>query len=163
MEVIKDPLLFQAIRDEVLSVSTLDPVSGRQVINVQRLTSLPIIQSVYTESLRLHLSLNVTRTLIEDISIAGFPLPKGCMVQAPSEISHTEEAVWGAPGHPASEFWAYRHVKPSMGANGPYSFSLAGSAGSFFPYGKCSSSTSRFPDVELLEVAGSCSYVWPLT
>lgn len=33
------------------------------------------------------------------------------MVQTCSHIAHLEESVWGMEGHPASEFWAWRHVK----------------------------------------------------
>lgn len=48
----------------------------------------------------------------------------------------------GSPGHPASEFWAARHIRDSWTADGdeghatkPQEFSLAGRTGSFIPYG----------------------------
>lgn len=141
MEIINDTDLFRATRTEVLQALVTNPVSGKRTFDIRKLASLPLIQSIYTESLRLHLSLNLTRTATEDIAIAGFTLPKGCTVQAPTQISHYEEAVWGTPDHRASEFWAYRHVKPSKAQDREAHFgnmleySISGHTGSFFPYG----------------------------
>ncbi|KAI1373127.1 cytochrome P450 [Hypoxylon crocopeplum] len=136
MEVIKDPDLFQATREEVSRALVVYPTTGKRMLDTQKLASLPLIQSIYTESLRLHMSLNVTRTAKEDFTVAGFTLPKGCTIQAPTQISHCEEAVWGTPDHPASEFWAHRHVKTSGTTDAKRGeFSMAGRTGSFFPYG----------------------------
>lgn len=152
MEIINDTDLFRATRTEVLQALVTNPVSGKRTFDIRKLASLPLIQSIYTESLRLHLSLNLTRTATEDIAIAGFTLPKGCTVQAPTQISHYEEAVWGTPDHRASEFWAYRHVKPSKAQDREAHFgnmleySISGHTGSFFPYGKFSfQSTCAIP------------------
>ncbi|RYP60190.1 hypothetical protein DL771_010600 [Monosporascus sp. 5C6A] len=141
MEVIRDPKLFQATREEALQALVTDPVSGKRTLNTQKLASLPLIQSIYIESLRLHMSINVTRTAMEEFTMASYTLPKGCTIQAPTQISHYEEAVWGTLEHPASEFWASRHVKSSRVGNAKgenietREFSLGGRTGSFFPYG----------------------------
>lgn len=142
MEVIKDAKLFQATREEALQALVTDPVSGKRTFDMQKLTALPLFQSIYAESLRLHMSLNLTRTATETFTMAGYTLPKGCTIQAPTQISHCEEAIWGTPEHPASEFWASRHIKVSNSTNGKgeiierQEFSLASRTGSFFPYGK---------------------------
>ncbi|OTB17450.1 hypothetical protein K445DRAFT_74002 [Daldinia sp. EC12] len=141
METIGDADLFHATRAEVLQALVTHPVSGKRTFDIQKLASLPLIQSIYTESLRLHLSLNLTRAATEDITIAGFTLPKGCIVQAPTQISHCEEAVWGTKDHPASEFWAYRHLKSlnvrddKAQRGTELEYSISGRMGSFFPYG----------------------------
>ncbi|KAI2619593.1 cytochrome P450 [Hypoxylon sp. NC1633] len=142
MEIIADADLFQATRVEVLQALVTHPVSGDRTFDIQKLASLPLIQSIYTESLRLHLSLNLTRTATEDFTIGGFTLPKGCTIQAPTQVSHYEEAVWGTPTHRASEFWTYRHIKvrdkrpqPGDTGSGTLASSTTGRTGSFFPYG----------------------------
>lgn len=70
--------------------------------------------------------------------------------------------IGGTPGHPASEFWAARHVKEveTRGDNGIPSkqleFSLAGKTKSFLPYGggisMCAGRNFAKPEV-LLAVA----------
>lgn len=49
-----------------------------------------------------------------------------------------ERYIGGAPGHPASEFWAHRHVKEVVTGDGAEKaeFSTKNRAASFFPYGK---------------------------
>ncbi|GKT43291.1 uncharacterized protein ColSpa_03472 [Colletotrichum spaethianum] len=61
IEVIKDASLFQAVRDESLSAYTTDPVTGERRIDAKRLINLPLMQSLYVEIMRLHVSFNVTR------------------------------------------------------------------------------------------------------
>lgn len=119
----------------------VDATTGRRYADKRALFSLPLLQSVYTEVLRLHVSINVTREVVGPLTMEGLSLERGTLVQAPSEIAHREESIWSAPGHPASEFWAERHVKhvdvaTDAGEGGPVSqFSLAGRSNDFFPYG----------------------------
>ena len=141
MELAKDPILFKAVREEFKTVLKVDTITGRRYVDKRALFSLPLLQSVYTEVLRLHVSINVTREVVGPLTMEGLSLEKGSMVQAPSEIAHREEGIWSAPGHPASEFWAERHVKhvdeaTNAGEGGPVpQFSLAGRSNDFFPYG----------------------------
>ena len=92
MELMKNPNLLQAIKEEVSQAEISDGHSAR-TLDYKRLVSLPLLQSVYTEALRLHVSVLVTRTSIEPITIAGYHLPKGSIVQAPTEVAHLDEAV----------------------------------------------------------------------
>jgi hypothetical protein len=57
-------------------------------------------------------------------------------------MAHRDEKTWSAEGHPASEFWAQRHVK-SVVKNGDGEderlipeFDVAGKRGSFMPFGE---------------------------
>ncbi len=111
IEIAKDPSLFQAVREEVKSAYKIDPATQQPVIDAQTLVSLPILQSVYAEILRLHVSINITREVVGPIAVEGHSLKKGALVQAPSEIAHCDERTWAVDGHPASEFWAMRHVQ----------------------------------------------------
>lgn len=142
MELIKDPLLLRAVREEILQAYIVDPDTGRRNIDAQRLISLPLMQSFYVEILRMHVSFNVTREVQQPLSIDGYPIEKGSLVQAYSQIAHMEESVWGVEEHPASEFWAERHLRYVDGVDESGNivqqaqFSMRGRPSSFFPYGK---------------------------
>ncbi|KAI0006822.1 putative cytochrome P450 [Xylariaceae sp. FL0662B] len=137
MELIRDPELFRAVREEVAQANE---GTNNESLNHEKVASLPLLQSIYTEVLRLHVRVLITRTSHEPVTIAGYNLPKGSIVQAPTEVGHLDEAVWDTPGHPASEFWGYRHVRETetIGDEGRVlkrlQFSLEGKAGSFFPF-----------------------------
>lgn len=111
VELIKDPELFRDVREEIDTVYTIDPETGSRCINARKLVNLPLMQSLYVELMRTHVSFNITREATQPLVIAGYPIEKGALVQVCSRIEHYAENVWGVEGHPASEFWAYRHVK----------------------------------------------------
>ncbi|GAP85198.2 putative cytochrome P450 [Rosellinia necatrix] len=111
IELVRDPELLRAVREEIGTVCEVDPGTGARHIDAQRLVNLPLMQSLYVELLRTHVSFNVTRQATRPLAIEGYPIEKGALVQVCSRIEHYHKDVWGVEGHPASEFWAYRHVK----------------------------------------------------
>ena len=127
MELIADPELFRIVRQECLEASSADLETGHRVFDHKRLFSMPFLQSVYIETLRLHVSINVTREVTQEIT-----LMPGALIQAPSQIGALEEAVWGKQGHPATEFWAGRNLKHN---NGKPEFTMDGKKSAFFPFG----------------------------
>lgn len=142
MEIVKSLSLLRRVRDEVATAMVnVDPATGRGEIDAQRLVALPLLQSIYTEAMRLHVSMNVTREIAGPMKMEGFTLERGALLQAATEITHQDEAIWGAPGHPATEFWADRHIKcvekidSSGGIVRQPQFVMAGKATEFFPYG----------------------------
>lgn len=141
MEIIKDPSLFRAVRAEVAKAIVTDPSTNKRTIDVQILIASPLLQSIYVESMRLHVSMNITREVMQPIQVGNHELEKGSLIQAPTEVSHFDEGIWGAEGHPASEFWAERHVKyvEKVGEDGKTErvpqFSMAGRANDWYPYG----------------------------
>ncbi|KAI0885808.1 putative cytochrome P450 [Annulohypoxylon maeteangense] len=140
LELLKDPILYRAVKSEVEQARSANQTDGIY-LDQEKVTSLPLLQSVFTEVMRLHVGVLITRTSTEPVTIAGYTLPKGSVVLAPTEVAHLDESVWGKPDHPASEFWGYRHVKEveTMNEMGHVTkaleFSIAGKSGSFFPYG----------------------------
>ena len=142
MEIARDKGLLEAIREEVSAAWETDPETGERMVNAQTLVSLPLLQSVYIEGLRLHVSMNVTRQVTGEMELGGVKLEKGAVLQAATEIVHYDEGIWGAEGHPASEFWAERHVQyvEEAGEDGERKrvkkFVMAGGATDFFPYGE---------------------------
>ncbi|KAM7211038.1 Cytochrome P450 [Rhypophila decipiens] len=112
MELAQDVELQQAIREEVEFTYTVDPETGTRIIDGQKLVTFPRLQSVYTELMRMHVSMNVTREVVgTGVKLRGYEIPPGSLLQAPSEIPHYDESAWGTEEHPACEFWAARHVK----------------------------------------------------
>ncbi|OQD61338.1 hypothetical protein PENPOL_c017G07004 [Penicillium polonicum] len=132
MELIADPELYRAVREECLAASSVDLVTGERTFDPQSLLAKPLLQSVYIETLRLHISINVTREVTQPIKLDGHLLTPGSLIQAPSQIGQYNEAVWGTSGHPASQFWAGRHLKHD---GGKAEFTMAGRTSSFFPFG----------------------------
>ena len=137
----KDPSLWEAIREEAESAFETDPVTGERELNLQKVLVLPLLQSVYIETLRLHVSVNVTREVVaETTTMAGYQLPKHALIQAPTRIAHYDEKVWGVDDHPASEFWAFRNIKYStVEENGKekqtFKFVMGAGPNEYFPYG----------------------------
>lgn len=141
IEIVKDPSLFQAIREEVVTAYVTDPKTGTRTLDTQKLVTLPLLQSVFVETLRLHMNFNIIRHVKEPVTLDGFTIGKGSMLQAPMLVAHYDEAVWAAAGHLASQFWAERHVKyvkekaDAGHAARKRVFAMAGRPSSFFPFG----------------------------
>ncbi|KAK4212718.1 cytochrome P450 [Rhypophila decipiens] len=144
MELIRDPSLWQAVREEVLRTETTTDGDDRDTkagFDHKQLASLPLLTSIYTEALRLHEGTLVTRTALEPVTVGGHTFPKGAIFMTSQDAAHLDDEVWGTPEHPATEFWAYRHIKETAveDENGTVTqqliFSLAGPPGSFIPFG----------------------------
>lgn len=129
---------MQQIRAEVTRAFTADDLTGKQKLDVSKLLSLPRLNSVYTEVLRMRVSFNMTREVQRDIQIDGYKVSKGSLVQSASQIAHYDESVWGAEKHPAAEFWADRHLE-SVDRNcvSEVAFSVKARPASLFPFGTC--------------------------
>ncbi|ROV86731.1 hypothetical protein VMCG_10908 [Cytospora schulzeri] len=133
MEIIKDPTLLQAVRDEVETAITTDQESGNCTIDSQKLVALPLLQSIFSETLRLRINFNITRDIKRPITLDGHTIAEGSLLQAPMQVAHYNETVWGVAGHPAADFWAERHIRHT-GEN-KCMYAMAGSSTSYFPFG----------------------------
>ena len=137
-ELIQQPALWKAVQDEAETAFENDS-RGERALNMQRMLGLPLLQSVYAETLRMHVAVNITREVTDETTLAGYPLPKNSLIMAPTWIAHSNEKVWGVDNHPASEFWAYRHIRFS-GVEGEeeqkMEFAVPVGPSDFFPYGK---------------------------
>lgn len=141
IELAKDTSLFQAVRQELATAYATEPETGTRSIDTRKLVTLPLLQSVFTETLRLHMNFNIIRNVKEPVTMDGVNIGKGSMFQAPMLVAHYDEAVWGVAGHPASEFWAERHLRYTEDRDGfghvnrERHFAMAGRPTSFFPFG----------------------------
>jgi len=147
IELARDQSLLRAAREEVLTAYSSDPSTGRRSLDIQKLLVLPLLQSIYVEVLRLHMSINLTREVTGPIKMEGYELQMGTFIQAPSQVAHYNEKVYAAEGHPASEFWAGRHITyvDATSEDGTVrkvpQFQMRGKPSDFFPFG-----TSLVPD-----------------
>jgi hypothetical protein len=57
-------------------------------LDMEKLGTLPLLQSILTETLRLHMNFNLIRNVNEPITINGFTLQKGAMLQAPMLVAN---------------------------------------------------------------------------
>jgi len=141
IEVIKDPALLDAIREEVATTYVTDPETGSHTISVEKVASLPLLQSVFTEVLRLRVNFHLVRNVNQPITMDGVKLKKGALLMAPSKLAHYDEATWASSGHPATEFWAERHIKYETDKDETGNtvrrrkFALAARPDQYFPFG----------------------------
>ncbi|KAI8623365.1 cytochrome P450 [Xylariaceae sp. FL1651] len=121
MELMRDPELFKAVEEELLT--------------------LPLLQSVYVETMRLRMSFSPMREVVAPVRMGGYDLKKGSLIFAPNYVAHYNESAWGVEGHPASEFWGARHVKyvDRKDQHGHHAkgakFEMASHRNNFFPFG----------------------------
>ncbi|ORY02755.1 putative cytochrome P450 [Clohesyomyces aquaticus] len=141
LELARDPVLLKAVKEEVATTEFIDSETGQRSFDIQKLATLPLLQSVFTETLRLRMNFNIIRQVKEPFTVDGFTLKKGSMLQAPMMVAHHDEAVWGSTGHPASVFWAERHIKYLEDTDDfgnvtqKRTFAMAGRPSSYFPFG----------------------------
>lgn len=132
-----DLTLPQRVIDEIKTAQTPDGS-----MNVSKLVTLPLLQSIYEEVLRLYHDALVTRNLQEDVvlplDVKGerkVLLKKDSTVMAPSWLAHRDDEYWSNSGVPSGgEFFAERFLK-SDPDTGKVIFSTVGAAGKLFPYG----------------------------
>ena len=141
MELNKDAALLKAVREEVAGAFVMDSVTGARTLDVQKVVALPLLQSLFTEVLRLRVSMIIMRVVEEAMSIGGVNIAKGSLIHAYSRIAQTDEDTWGVPEHPADQFWAERHIKYVEERNQTgqlrrkSEFVMAASPACFFPFG----------------------------
>nr|POE73016.1 cholesterol 7-alpha-monooxygenase [Quercus suber] len=110
-------------------------------IDVPTLIAQPLLQSLWTETLRLYTDVLVSRNLPEDLTVPldedgkrELVMKKGSNVFAPSWVGHHDAAAWSHAGVPHDKFHAERFLVEDP-ATGKQIFSLNGTNGKFFPFG----------------------------
>lgn len=134
MEIIADTALLAVVREEVDSACEFSSTGDLVRLDAGKIVSLPLLQSIYTEIMRLHISYVPSRKVLQPVVVDGYTIPQGSLLQTHSEMAHRSEEVWGTEEHPASSFWAFRHISNET-TDGAMQFSIKGRSGAFFPYG----------------------------
>ena len=139
IELLRTPGLLDAIRDEVATAVSADAKQHEKIdFDIPKLLSLPLLSSVFTETLRLRISTTPTRQLRNDLEVDGYLLKAGNCVMLPSWLAHTE-AEWSTERHPANTFQADRFLASKEGAAGEATASSQPKPGTYFPFGGGSS------------------------
>ena len=104
MEVVKAPSLWDAVRWELSVCLTVNLATSQHAVDEARIFSLHLLQSIYTDVLRLHISFNITREVTTaQQTLGGHLLSQHALVQVPTHLAHQDEGVWGTSERPASE------------------------------------------------------------
>lgn len=136
LEVFRDSDLLRAVRQEVEVCITSRPGSTVS-FDIDRLLSQPILQAVYAETLRLRVNGFLIRCpLKSDLKINGYTIPQSHFVLTNSTPGHMDHNIWSTGEkneHPLEKFWIGRFLTTRN--NTPGKFTLAGSEGSWMPFG----------------------------
>jgi cytochrome P450 len=121
-------LLDTLLRPDLLSKTRAEialATSGKS-LDVPKLLSQPLFQSIYSEELRMRAAVAIQRVpVIDNFSIGPWKFPRDQMILASSWHEHRDKSVWNegpADGviHPVEEFWAERFlVYPNDPTSGP--------------------------------------------
>jgi len=125
-EILRDPVLESHIRAE-LAAAAMPPTSPKSVpiFDITKLCSGPHLQSIYAETLRLRVTVLVSRQVqIANYQFHGWQFKNGDAIAAASSIEAQNENIWSQGGernpHPLNRFWAYRFlVYPDDPQSGP--------------------------------------------
>ncbi|KAF1994307.1 cytochrome P450 [Amniculicola lignicola CBS 123094] len=127
--IISCPQVFQSIRSEI-SASHEDFSS--LAFNTDLLTSQPLFQSMWAESLRLHAFSLITRNAKSTISLGPWTIPKDQQLMVSTQVEHYH-SDWDTDMYSASTFWPERFlVKDEQDQK--TKFSLEGKHGKWMPF-----------------------------
>ena len=111
-------------------------------VDIPTLTSSGLLQSIWTETLRLFTDVLVTRNVTEATTLpldedgkTLIKLESGDNVIAPSWISQHDPRTWTGGEVPPDVFYAERFLVPDPENQWHQIFSITGKTGNFFPFG----------------------------
>ncbi|KAI1074873.1 cytochrome P450 [Whalleya microplaca] len=153
--IFRDPDLLKRIRNELQENFGQQSIQG---IDPKQLTRLPLLSSVYAETLRLYINTFImVNSPQKDVLLGKWRLPKEHFGLLNSYLSHRDAEFWNTKDglYPVDAFWADRFLTdPSDPTSGPVNpalneaqrraenakdekpfFSMDGLETSWFPYG----------------------------
>ncbi len=124
-EICRDPALLSRVQKEIEACRNTSPASNQPSLDINRLCSQPLLQSIYAETLRLRVALMVTRTPEqEEFKVGEWTFPPGRVIVLSSRSGAMNPNVWNAgtpeDPHPLDAFWADRFlIYPNDPMSGP--------------------------------------------
>ncbi|PVI03948.1 cytochrome P450 [Periconia macrospinosa] len=134
-EVFRDRALLSRVENEVAACADPTKPSG---IDVEKLVTMPLLQSIWAETLRLRVHIFMSRKVSQaDLNINHWLVPRDNVVFVSSTPAHMDTASWSCgpdDSHALNEFWADRFLVPQ--SDGTAAFRLdASMSGSWIPFG----------------------------
>jgi hypothetical protein len=125
LHIVSVPGLVQRVREEIDGHFVPGSLQDVKSTEPRKILQLPLLSSIYAESLRLHVKVfffaNSPRA---DVSVGKWHLPQGSLGLVNTDGPHTEEGVWNTRNgqYPVDSFWADRFiVDPLDPVSGPLS------------------------------------------
>ena len=160
-EVVRDIDLLFRVRNDLSTCVSGFSQSGSPNFDIPKLCNRPLLQSIYTEVLRLYTSVMIVRSAEHtNVTVEDWNFPKNSLITISSRVAHMDKEVWSTGHenlHPPNEFWAerflvfshdpssgpfvdrFRNVRPYASKNNLFpeepKFSFGGAAGAWIPYG----------------------------
>lgn len=126
LEIYRDPRLLARVAEEVASAQRPSTDGdGPVAFDIVKLCEGPFLQSVYAETLRLRISLLISRVPEDDdFHLGEWILRKNVVITMSTVIAAMNEGLWSSGGegnpHPLGKFWAERFlVYPDRPQSGP--------------------------------------------
>lgn len=115
-DIVRRPELLAEVRRLIsTAIVPSDDPSKPLELSMPILTSIPLLQSIYAETLRLRVATMPTRVpVVDNFQLGEWTFTKGDMIVASHYHASRDPEVWneGAHGeHPIEEFWAERFLK----------------------------------------------------
>jgi len=137
-EVIRDSQLLIRVREAIVR-NRIDSLHGTLDFDWTNLCNEPLLQSIYAETLRLHVAIFILRSSErKDVNIRGWLIPRSAPILVSGYNAQMNPEDWQTKGdpniRPVGDFWAERFLQPSKSGE-DLVFSLKGCAGTWLPYG----------------------------
>jgi cytochrome P450 len=157
LEIFRNPALLEQVRSRLPDVRSVADVSSLLSIseNKESICADPLLQSIYTETLRLRVCAFIVRRFPHDsVDLHGWRVPRDQTCLVSTHPAHMHGDGWNTDGgqQPLDRFWAHRFLIPKMDASAAstppaeqsqntlsaengWSFSLRGLEGVWIPFG----------------------------
>ena len=134
----RDSQLLTRVR-LIIAKHQIESPRGNLDFHWASLCSEPLLQSVYAETLRLHVAIFVLRSSDRnDVDIGGWRIPRNAAILVSGYNAQMATDGWitkdDPRAKPVSEFWAERFLQDSTPKGDP-TFSLKDRASAWLPYG----------------------------
>lgn len=110
LEIHKDPLLRSNIRAELKHEGLLRDLEPS---HIKKLVTLPRLQGVYAECLRLHDQVLIPRETTQEIQVNEWKFPTMSTIVIATHEAHSDGTVWNTGrnnAYPVDKFWAERFL-----------------------------------------------------
>ncbi|KAK8109214.1 cytochrome P450 [Apiospora sp. TS-2023a] len=152
IHIARDRQVLERVRGEVdAAFGAHQPLSS---VSIKELAKLPLLSSIFAETLRLHVtSFSVVTAPYQDVRLGGrYLFPKGGIGMLSSRVSHMDTGFWNTQGgvHPVNSFWADRFLTdPLDPSSGPRIPGLKDTDTSGRASGRCKAGSQGVADDQL--------------